>query len=77
MLGDVGHLHPERTDRLQPGMTYRYRIDGSALVHPARGGEFELAFEKIDEDTVEIRVSGGRRDRVFHVTTAGDVEEDR
>ena len=33
-----------------------------------------LAFERIDEDTIEVTMTGGRRDRVFRVTSFGDVE---
>lgn len=33
-----------------------------------------LSFERIDEDTIEVTMTGGRRDRVFQVTSIGDVE---
>jgi len=51
-------------------------IDGSAEVHTSNGSTFELSFEQIDDDTVEIRVTGGRRDRVFHVTSSGIVQDE-
>lgn len=50
-------------------------IDGAAEVHTPRGSVFDLAFAQIDEDTVEIRVTGGRRDHVFHVTSTGAVND--
>lgn len=39
------------------------------------GGAVDLAFTRIDDDTIEVRVSGGRRDRVFHVSTTGSVDD--
>lgn len=32
-----------------------------------------LSFERIDEDTIEVTMTGGRRDRVFRVTSLGEV----
>jgi hypothetical protein len=51
-------------------------IAGSAEVHTPRGSTFDLSFDLIDGDTVEIRVTGGRKDRVFHVTTSGQVDDE-
>lgn len=52
-------------------------IDGSAVIDTPSGHELTLGFEQIDEDTVEVTVTGGRRgDRVFRVTSSGAVEED-
>ncbi len=34
-----------------------------------------LSFLRIDEDTIEVTMTGGRRDRVFRVTSFGDVSE--
>lgn len=34
-----------------------------------------MSFERIDDDTIEVTVSGGRRDRVYRVTSAGAVAE--
>jgi len=34
-----------------------------------------LAFERIDADTIEVSMTGGRRDHVFHVTSAGQISE--
>lgn len=51
-------------------------IDGSADVTTPGGSEFTLSFEQIDDDTVEVRVTGGRRDRVFHVTSTGAVKDE-
>lgn len=44
------------------------------LVVPS-GAEVSLAFERVDADTIEVRIDGGRRDRVFRVTSAGAVSE--
>ena len=33
-----------------------------------------MSFNRIDDDTIEINVSGGRRDRTFRVSAAGDVD---
>ena len=35
-----------------------------------------LSFTRVDEDTIEVAMTGGRRDHVFHVTAAGDVSEE-
>ena len=35
-----------------------------------------MSFSRIDDDTIEVSMTGGRRDRVFHVTAAGDVSEE-
>lgn len=51
-------------------------IIGTAEVNTPRGSTFDLSFEKIDEDTVEVVVAGGRKDRVFHVTQSGSVEDE-
>jgi hypothetical protein len=37
--------------------------------------QVDLAFERVDADTIEVRVAGPRRDRVFWVSSTGDVEE--
>lgn len=34
-----------------------------------------LGFQRLDEATIEVSISGGRNDFAFQVTTAGDVEE--
>ena len=39
------------------------------------GDEVTLSFTRVDDDTIEVRIAGGRRDRVFHVTRAGAVDE--
>lgn len=49
-------------------------IDGSAVIDTPKGHELTLGFEQIDDDTVEVTVTGGRRDRVFRVTQAGTVD---
>ncbi len=49
--------------------------DGSYVLDTPRGREITLSFERIDENTIEVTVSGGRRDRVFRVTSSGDVAD--
>lgn len=39
------------------------------------GRAIDLGFRRVDADTIEVTVTGGRRDRVFLVSTAGDVAE--
>lgn len=34
-----------------------------------------LAFERVDEDTIAVSMTGGRRDHAFHVTSAGHITE--
>jgi hypothetical protein len=48
---------------------------GSYTLTIPSGKEAGLAFERIDEDTIEVTVSGGRKDHVFHVTSLGGVSE--
>ena len=49
--------------------------DGSYQLTLPSGKELTMSFDRIDADTIEIHVEGGRRDRVFRVTEAGDVQE--
>jgi hypothetical protein len=49
--------------------------DGAYVLTTANGKEITMTFERIDEDTIEVTVTGGRRDRVYRVTSAGDVAE--
>jgi hypothetical protein len=49
--------------------------DGAYVLTTAKGKEITMTFERIDDDTIEVVVSGGRRDRVFRVTSAGDVDD--
>ncbi|MBL9100536.1 MAG: hypothetical protein JNL82_06250 [Myxococcales bacterium] len=39
------------------------------------GNTASLVFTRIDADTIEVRVDGPRRDRVYHVTSTGAVAE--
>lgn len=48
---------------------------GSYTVLNPEGREIGLSFARVDADTIEVEVSGGRRDLVFHVTAAGQVED--
>ena len=49
--------------------------DGAYVLTTANGREITMTFERIDEDTIEVVVSVGRRDRIFRVTSAGDVDD--
>ena len=35
-----------------------------------------LSFARIDEDTIEVTMTGGRKDHVFHVTAEGEVSDE-
>jgi hypothetical protein len=39
------------------------------------GSSATLEFSRVDADTIEVRIDGPRRDRVFHVTSSGAVDE--
>lgn len=47
---------------------------GSYALERPNGDVMTMTFERIDDDTIEIVVDGGRRDRTFRVTSAGDVD---
>jgi hypothetical protein len=49
--------------------------DGAYVLLTNNGKEITMTFERVDEDTIEVVVSGGLRDHVFHVTSAGDVDD--
>lgn len=48
---------------------------GSYTLTTPAGKEIVMSFARLDDDTIEVRVSGGRRDRVFRVSSAGAVDE--
>ena len=48
---------------------------GTYTVLNPEGKEIGLSFSRVDEDTIEVSVTGGRRDLVFHVTAAGQVQD--
>lgn len=41
---------------------------GSYTLTTPKDKQVVMSFERLDEDTIEVRVVGGRRDRIFHVT---------
>ena len=47
---------------------------GSYVLTQPDDNEITMSFNRIDDDTIEINVSGGRRDRTFRVSAAGDVD---
>lgn len=49
--------------------------DGSYALTIPSGKELTMSFERVDADTIEVRVEGGRRDRIFRVSSAGEVAE--
>jgi hypothetical protein len=49
--------------------------DGSYELTLPSGNEITMTFERIDADTIEVRIEGGRRDRIFRVSSAGDVDD--
>ncbi|MBC8070928.1 MAG: hypothetical protein IAG13_21550 [Deltaproteobacteria bacterium] len=48
--------------------------DGAYAVTLPNGKQITMSFERIDADTIEVRIAGGRRDRIFRVSSAGDVD---
>lgn len=48
---------------------------GSYTVVNPNSREIGLSFSRVDEDTIEVTVSGGRQDIVFHVTAAGQIQD--
>lgn len=49
--------------------------DGSYVLTQPSGNEVTMTFDRIDEDTIEVSVTGGRRDHTFRVTSAGSVDD--
>lgn len=49
---------------------------GSYSLTTPREHVLGLSFERVDDDTIEVTMTGGRRDRVFHVTSIGEVEDE-
>jgi hypothetical protein len=44
------------------------------VINPA-GREIAMSFSRVDEDTIEVAITGGRRDITFHVTASGQVQD--
>lgn len=49
--------------------------DGAYVLTTPRGREITMTFDRKDEDTITVTVSGGRRDRVFEVSRSGEVDD--
>jgi hypothetical protein len=49
--------------------------DGSYTLNTPEDHVLILIFERLDEDTIAVTLIGPRRERVFEVTSAGDVSE--
>jgi hypothetical protein len=48
---------------------------GSYTLTLPNGKQAGLLFERIDDDTIEVTMTGARKDHVFHVTRLGVIEE--
>ncbi len=49
---------------------------GSYTLTTPQEHQLTLSFERLDENTIEVSITGGRDDVVFKVTSAGEVEEE-
>ena len=49
--------------------------DGAYVLTQPSGNEITMTFDRIDDDTIEVEVTGGRRDRTFRVTASGTVDD--
>lgn len=49
--------------------------DGSYVLTVPSGKEGTLSFERIDEDTIAVHFATGLRERTFHVTKSGQVDD--
>lgn len=48
---------------------------GSYSLDTPKGKTIDLSFSRVDADTIAVTLSSGSRERVFHVTSAGQIEE--
>ena len=48
---------------------------GTYSVTTPKGEDVSMTFERVDQDTIAVVVSGGRHEFAFHVTAAGQVNE--
>ncbi|MCB9701637.1 MAG: hypothetical protein H6711_07090 [Myxococcales bacterium] len=48
---------------------------GLYSLHTPRDKTITMAFERVDADTIAVTVDGGRSTKVYHVTAAGQIEE--
>lgn len=48
---------------------------GSYTLTTPKGQDVVMSFARVDADTIAVTVTGGRRDRVYHVTSTGAVED--
>jgi hypothetical protein len=49
---------------------------GSYTLKTPRGKTAVLGFARVDDDTIAVTLSGGRKDRIFHVTRSGVVSDE-
>jgi hypothetical protein len=51
--------------------------DGAYVLSTPEGKTASLSFERVDDDTIAVTITGGRRgERVFHVTSSGAVTDE-
>lgn len=48
---------------------------GEYRVYTPRGAEVVMAFARVDDNTIKATVTGGRLERVFYVSSSGEVDE--
>jgi hypothetical protein len=48
---------------------------GSYTLDTPKGKTIELSFSRVDEDTIAVTLSGGGRERVFHITSTGQIQD--
>jgi len=48
---------------------------GAYSLATPEGHDLGLSFMRLDDETIQVTMTGGRRDRVFEVTSAGAVSE--
>jgi hypothetical protein len=50
--------------------------DGSYVLETPQSKELTLTFERVDEDTIEVRLIAPNRERIYHVTKGGGVSDE-
>jgi hypothetical protein len=48
---------------------------GSYILDTPKGKTIDLSFSRVDADTIAVTLSSGGRERVFHVTSTGQVQD--
>lgn len=50
--------------------------DGSYVLTTPADKDVTMTFERLDEDTIEVRLIGPRRERIFHVSKSGAISDE-